>query len=135
MTARRVLRAAALALIIVAGSCDSGPPNGPLDATLTTSATNVGAVAFSVTAAGGYAIDTVEAACTGCDAYLARIDERHVRAIVTGDIVSGAVVARVLVSDAEAPEAYAAQVREMAGRDYAVLIVAGSEIALTRVTR
>jgi hypothetical protein len=135
MSARRFAGAMVFAAALAAvGSCDGGPKAGPVDVALSTGTSEVGAVMFTVTAAAPNTIDTVEASCAGCAAYMTRVSDTEVRAIVTGGLISGS-VAHVTVSDIKVPEDYTAQLTQMALSTYALASTAGSQLTVGPISQ
>jgi hypothetical protein len=129
---RALLRYGLVGVIVAAlAQCDSGPKAGDLTAELTAPA-ELGAAMFKVTIGGGYTVDDLTAACSGCRAFMTRVSDREVRGIVTGPFTSGPLV-HVGVSDRTAPEAYTIQLMQVALTDYTLDGLVGK--TLTFVTR
>lgn len=109
-------------------ACDGGPKSGELPFSLQTSHTDVGAVAFEVTALEPQTIDTLAADCTGCQVFIHRVSDRAVRGVVVGAFGAGAFL-RVTVSDRSKPTLYSGRVLQAAGTDYSAIF--GSEFQIT----
>lgn len=119
---RRLPRLAVPLALITLVSCDSGPKAGEVVMDLVTPSQELGAIAFTLTAVQPEVIDTVTAACGGCRVDMRRRSATQVDGVVTGPLVPGALL-RVTVSNVKLPQAYAAQVVDVARRDYALISV------------
>ncbi|UCF41367.1 MAG: hypothetical protein JSW43_03285 [Gemmatimonadota bacterium] len=119
---RRLLRLALPLGVILSLSCDSGPKDGEVVVALDTPSQDLGAIAFTLNALGPEVIDTVTAACGGCRVDLRRRSAKQVDGVVTGPLVSGALL-RVAVSNRKLPQAYVAEALQAARRDYALVSV------------
>jgi hypothetical protein len=110
-------------------TCDSGPKAGELTVELVTPRLQLGAALFRVTALEPQTIDTVTAACAGCQAFVARVSDREVRGIVTGTFGAGPLF-RVGVPDRGAGEAFSFALQQLAAPDFHLVSGAGSSLQL-----
>lgn len=125
---RTLLRRVALAAVALAvWTCDTGPKAGEIAAEFVGPHATLGAASFLVTALDPFTIDTVTAACTGCNAYMTRVSSTEVRGIVTGPFGSEPVV-YVTVSDRDERDPYAIRLLELAGTDYTPVAISGSSL-------
>jgi len=123
----RIVRWTALAVMVAATSCDSGPKAGEIVAELVTPQQALGAAMFRVNAIETYAIDSVTAACSGCRAFMSRVSEREVRGVVTGSFSAGPLL-RVMVSDRDARSSYSVLLLQLAAPTYEIVPLGGSSL-------
>lgn len=110
-------------------SCDTGPRAGDVPIELTSTRTDLGAVLFVARAAEPQTIDTVTAACQGCQAFMVRASASEVRGVLTGQLVDGTVL-NLTVSDRKAVEAYTIQLVQVATRAHDVVGSVGTRMVL-----
>jgi hypothetical protein len=118
-----------LATLVLVLGCDLGPDPGELTWTLSTSVGNTGGVSFAVTATEPATVDTVTAACSGCQIFTLRVNEREMRGIVVGTIGSGNLL-RAAVSDTKTPAAYSARLLEAASTAFEPLSITDFQLTL-----
>ncbi len=123
----RHVRWAALAVMVAAMSCDSGPKAGEIVAELVTPQQTLGAAMFRVSAVEPYAIDSVTPACSGCRTFTSRVSERELRGVVTGSLSAGPLV-RVMVSDRDAQSGYSILLLQLAATTYEIVSLGGSSL-------
>lgn len=112
---RRALSLLASALAV---SCFDGPSAGEVTLSLTTPATDDGAIAFVVTVPAPNEITGASPACGGCEVFTTRVSATELRGIVTGDLSAGPVV-RLAVAQAGPNQVYRVQVLAVASRGFA----------------
>ncbi|MFQ6045837.1 MAG: hypothetical protein ACE5PT_05665 [Gemmatimonadales bacterium] len=127
---RSLTRLAAVStLALLAPACDFGPDAGKLTWSLATAAQNTGGVAFEVTAPEAQTIDTVLAACAGCQLFTLRMGDDAVRGVVVGTIGVGDLVTAE-VSDVGSPELYTLRLIEAASTTYQPLSITEFQLTL-----
>lgn len=114
---------------VLAGACDFGPDAGELTWSLVAAPENAGGVAFEVIAPEAQTIDTVSAACAGCQLYTVRLGEGSVRGVVVGTIGVGELLTAG-VSDVGSAELYTLRLIEAAGTDYQPLNITAFQLTL-----
>lgn len=125
----RVRMLALLAAIAVSlGSC-SGPAAGELTISLATPNSDDGAIVVRVTASDSREVTGITVLCGGCQIFTEQPSATEVRAVVTGNLVAGPLV-RVGVSDTKSPDAYSAQVQQVASRTYQVRSASGYSLTV-----
>lgn len=102
--------------LLFSSACDSGPQAGELEISLVSPDADDGAIMFEIRALESYSIEGLDAACTGCQAFVYQETEMRLRAIVIGSFGTGP-VARLSVSDVRSPEGYVLTVLDAAGPD------------------
>jgi hypothetical protein len=111
------------ALPVFAGSC-SGPVAGELTISLVTPNSDDGAILVRVTASESKEVTSITVVCSGCTIFKEQPSATEVRAVVTGNLAAGPLV-RIGVSDTKSPDAYSAQVQQVASRTYQVRATSG----------
>ena len=88
-----------------------------------------GAIQFTLQTTPGYEILGVTTSCSSCEMFTRRVSALHVRAVLTGPIGSGPLL-RVMVSDAETPRVYTAQVVQVSSTAYELRSTVGYSLNL-----
>ena len=106
----RLLLTLGTVLILACSSDSAGPVPATLEVSLATSATDDGAVLFTVT---GGPVDSVEAA--GYRLYTAETSPTSTRVVVAGDLRAG-IIARIHIADGSKLSQYSATIDQVAAR-------------------
>ncbi len=131
MIARRARGAILVLAAAGLAACDAGPKSGQLTFELTAPLGNTGAVVFSVLGVAPLAVQGVVPACVGCQVFMTSLTDQELRGVVIGPLTTGPLV-HVTVSDIRRPEAYTAEIREVAANDHTLLAATGYTLALPR---
>lgn len=126
---RRLVAGLLGCLILALGSCKEGPKAGELEVLLSTPNSDDGAVQFTATAVAPLAITGGTPACSGCKLFLVKISDTQYRGVVTGNIVTGALL-RLSVPDIRSKSSYAIQLNSVATRAFALRSVNGYSTSL-----
>lgn len=128
MKARVQLLAVLVAGALTWAACD-GPQAGDLTISLVTPNSDDGAIVVRVTASESKEVTGAAAACGGCRIFMEQPSPTELLAVVTGDLVAGPLV-RLSVTDTKSPQAYTAQVRQVASRTFEVRSVSGYSLTV-----
>ncbi|UCD24281.1 MAG: hypothetical protein JSW51_14880 [Gemmatimonadota bacterium] len=114
----RLLPLAALLLLgSVLGSCgDSGPVAGDIALRYESPVGDDQAIRFTVTASAPLTLDDLTATCSGCQAFVRKMSDGEIRAIIHGPLATGN-VALVSVSDVGSLSGYSVALQEVAAGD------------------
>lgn len=126
---KKLLSAVSAFSVALALACDGGPQAGELVLELATVSEQLGAVSFTVTAGEPNTIDTLTAACSGCQLFTVRRSEREIRGVITGQIGAGPLV-RAAVSDVTTPISYGGVVIEAAAPDFQLVAISGTRLVI-----
>jgi hypothetical protein len=116
------------AFAVAAGSC-SGPVAGELTISLATPNTDDGAIVVRVTASESKEVTSIAVLCSGCQIFKEQPSATEVRAVVTGNLAAGPLV-RIGVSDTKSPDAYSAQIQQVASKTYQVRAPSGYSLTV-----
>ena len=124
----RVRMLALLAGLAVSAGC-SGPTAGELTISLVTPNSDDGAILLRVTVSESKEVTSLTVACSGCTIFKEQPSATELRAVVTGNLAAGPLV-RIAVSDTKSPDAYSAQVQQVASRTYQVRATSGYSLTV-----
>jgi hypothetical protein len=114
-----------LGLLLLAGaiqlSCgDQGPRAGEVVVGFESPSLDDWAVRFTVTTVSPQTLEGLGATCSGCQAFVRKVSDTELRAIVYGGPLPTGELARFLVSDTKALSQYTVTLLEVAGGDLSV---------------
>ena len=118
-------------VLLVLGACLDAPTAGEVSVELTTPNTDDGALLFVVHAAAPTELTGATGACQGCQVFVHAVSATEFRVIVTGPLVTGAIV-RLQVANAAPTTALRVEVRAVARRDYRTRSASGYSLQLVR---
>lgn len=116
----RIVRFGFLALAAGVLACSDGPRAGEIVMELVGPRNDLAAVSFRAAASAPQTLDTVTAACAGCEVVVIRVSPAEFRGVLVGSALTGPVL-RLAVSDVAAVASYGAQVVEAALSDYSLV--------------